>query len=128
MQFSGGSLPDRRPSSRSGGPTKASAVITSGSASDDDGASEGNPGQYLQRGGGNPDAAVADRMAEYGRVRPAVKGDRAGAAAEGVQGVRVHTERQDQRAAGWVRWCHRGKQKRPPGGGGRVRGALGHRP
>lgn len=46
------------------------------------------------------DAAVGDRFAEYGCGRPAVEGDGAGSAAEGVERFGVRSDRKDQRAVG----------------------------
>src|SRR5215469_17042706 len=61
---------------------------------DQDEAAERDAGQDVQRCRGDPHAAVADRVAEHGRVRPAVYSHRAGATAVGIQRVGVEPQRQ----------------------------------
>ena len=97
-------------------------------AGDQDRTAQRYPGQYSQRGHRNPYAPVTYRVAEYGRVRPAVQADRAGPAAKGAQGVGVQAKRQYQRTVGRVARRQRSKQKSTPGRRGRAPGAHGHGP
>jgi ABC-type hemin transport system ATPase subunit len=67
---------------------------------DHDGAAQGDAGQYTQCGGGNSHATVTDRMTEHTLARPAVEGDRAGSAPEGVKACWMRAQRKDQWAEG----------------------------
>jgi len=71
-------------------------------AGDHDRASQGDPAQHPQCGGGNSHAAMTDRVAEHSRIRPAVQADGARATAKGVQGVRMQAKRKNQRAVSRV--------------------------
>ena len=109
-------------------PGTLAARPVSGLAGDRDRTAQGDAGQYPQGGRRNPHAAVADRMAEDRRVRPAVQADGSRAAAEAAQRVRVHAQRENQRTVGRMPGRHRGQQESPPGGCGRARRAHSHGP
>lgn len=84
--------------------------------------------QDAERGGGHPHAAVADRAAEHGRVRPAMDADRARPAPEGRQRIGVEAQRQDQRTVRGMRRGQHGEHEGSPDWRRRARLTDRHRP